>query len=336
VTATVLGALVALALCIPPAAPLDVEGYRTRLLSIETLLLHKQRDAAADEARALLSQTVDWGTARLPTDSYVLLRIANPKQEGVVAPLRALLSAFSTAPPSSAGVPPLDRAALAALAREEADRAASGALAGPSLGKLPFSEVLAGAAKRVLQWMKERLRDFWRWLRKWLFPRAQVTSDKPASRLVTVVLVGAGIVLLAALLAALLSVRRRGVPLTPLVLAPAPDVDANPLSRTGSEWVQRAQALAAAGRHREAIRAWYHALLVSCYRAGLLHHQMGFTNWEYVRSLGADVPWRARFSELTGRFDLEWYGRAESSPEALDAFSHEAFAILGELEGAKA
>jgi hypothetical protein len=336
VTLSAAVALLGLVLSSPQAAPLDVEGYRARLMSIEALLLAQRREAAADEARALLSQSVDWGTARLPTDGYVLLRIANPKQEGVVAPLRALLSALASAPTPGVGVPPLDRPALAALARDEAERAASGALAGPSFGKLPFSEVLAGAAKKVLHWLKERLREVWHWLRKWLFPAAPRTSDAPASLLVNLVLVGAGIVLVVALLAALLSVRRRGVPLVPLVLAPAPDVDANPLSRTANEWVQRAQALAAASRHREAIRAWYHALLVSCYRAGLLHHQMGFTNWEYVRSLGTDVPWRTRFSELTGRFDLEWYGRAESSPEALDAFSHEAFAILGELEGAKA
>lgn len=325
-----------LGLSSPPAAPLHVQAYRAHLLSIEALLLRNERGAAAQEARALLGQTVDWGTVELPTDGYVLGRIANPKQEGVVAPLRALLSALPSVPPGVGAPPPINRRALDALAEAQAESPESGALGGPRVKKLPFSEELARAVKGALHWVKERLRDLWRWLRKWLFPAAPAEQDKPASMLVNVVLVGAGIVLLTILLAALLSIRKRSAPLATVALAPAPDVDADPLSRTANEWVQRAQALAAAGRHREAIRAWYHALLVSCYRAGLLHHQTGWTNWEYVGSLAADVPWRGRFVELTGRFDLEWYGRAESSPEALDVFSLEAGAILGEVKGASA
>jgi hypothetical protein len=324
-----------LGLSSPPPAPLDVEAYRAHLLAIEALLLHNQRVAAAQEARALLGQTVDWGTVQLPTDGYILGRIADPTKSGVVAPLRALLSALTSAPPG-VGAPPIDRQALAALAKAQAEGPESGALGGPRVKKLPFSEELARAVKGALRWVRDRLRDLWRWLRKWFFPAAPAKQDKPASMLVNVVLVGAGIVLLTVLLAALLSIRRRSAPLATVALAPAPDVDADPLSRTANEWVERAQALAAAGRHREAIRAWYHALLVSCYRAGLLHHQTGWTNWEYVGSLAADVPWRGRFVELTGRFDLEWYGRAESSPEALDVFSLEAGAILGELQGASA
>ena len=64
---------------------------------------------------------------------------------------------------------------------------------------------------------------------------------------------------------------------------PASQRDADPLSREQDEWEKYAAELAAAGRLREAIRAWYHAVLVGLFRAGLLHHHKGRTNWEYVR-----------------------------------------------------
>lgn len=328
-----LAALVGLTLCSSTTASLGLEAYRARLSSIEVLLLRHERATAADQARSLLGQTVDWGTGQFPTDRYVLEPIADATQEGVVAPLQALLSALPSATPPGAGAPPLDRQALSALVRRQVEAAASGSLGGPSLRKLPFSEVLTRRMKQGLHWAGQRLKELWRWLRKWLFPEQLKKTEGTLSSLVMVVLVGAGLILLTVVLAAVLSLQRRSPALPAVVLAPAPDADADPLSRTANEWVQRAHALAVAGRHREAIRAWYHALLVSCYRAGLLHHQTGWTNWEYVRSLATDVPWRGRFAELTGRFDLEWYGRAQSSPEALDAFSDAAGAILGELDG---
>jgi hypothetical protein len=166
-----------------------------------------------------------------------------------------------------------------------------------------------------------------------LFARSQwqqTTEGSPG--LLTSVLLGAGLVLVTALLAFVFTSRRREPALEATAPGPAPaDADVDPLSRTVSEWEQRARALAASGQYREAIRAWYHALLVSCYRAGLLHQHTGWTNTEYARALGADVPWRGRFQELTGRFDVEWYGRVQSSEEALDAFAGEADAILGDI-----
>ena len=61
--------------------------------------------------------------------------------------------------------------------------------------------------------------------------------------------------------------------------------DEDPLSRGASEWERYAAQLAAAGRLREAIRAWYHAVLVTLYGANILHYRKGRTNWEYVAGL---------------------------------------------------
>jgi hypothetical protein len=318
--------------------PLDVPAYRARLLSVEARLLAQDRLAAAQEARALLEQSVRWGSDTLPVDHSVLLPIADVQKEGVVAPLHALIAALPLATAPASG-PSVDRPALAALALKAAGRSAQGS-AEETLGALPFHEQLSKWLKSAASWVKERLRGAWhwlgKWLRKWWASQRPEREEKASTRLVLLVEVGAGLILLALVVAALLALRRR--PSTPVLqtLSPAKDVDADPLSRTVNEWVARAQALSREGRHREAIRAWYHALLVSCYRSGLLHHQPGLTNWEYARSLGQDVVWRSQFAELTGRFDLEWYGRAQSSAEALEAFAGETGVLLGVLDGAPA
>ena len=335
---TLLHLVVACALASASPGPLDVEAYRERLVSLEARLLARDRPAAAQEARALLEQSVRWGSETLPVDRSVLLPIADVQKEGVVAPLRALLAALPSAREAAPG-PSVDRRALAALALKMADRSAKGSVDETSWGALPFHEQLQKWFRSAASWVKERLRDAWRWLVKWLkkwWGQRPEKEGKASPQLVWLVEVGVGLVLLLVAVAALLGMRSR--PSAPSREAPAPakDVDADPLSRTVNEWVERAQALSREGRHREAIRAWYHALLVSCYRSGLLHHQPGLTNWEYARSLGPDVAWRGQFAEVTGRFDLEWYGRTQSSAEALEAFAGETAVLLGVLDGARA
>jgi hypothetical protein len=94
--------------------------------------------------------------------------------------------------------------------------------------------------------------------------------------------------------------------------------DADPLSRGANEWERYAAQLAAAGRTREAIRAWYHAVLVTLYSASILHFRKGRTNWEYVSMLAPSLTWRGRFVELTRQFEVEWYGLHESAEETLE------------------
>src|SRR5205085_4280663 len=80
--------------------------------------------------------------------------------------------------------------------------------------------------------------------------------------------------------------------------------DEDPLSRGATEWERYAAQLAAAARFREAIRAWYHAVLVTCYSAHILHYRKGRTNWEYVAAIGPRVDWRPELVHLTKRFEL--------------------------------
>jgi hypothetical protein len=110
--------------------------------------------------------------------------------------------------------------------------------------------------------------------------------------------------------------------------------DEDPLSRGASEWERHAAELAAARRWREAIRAWYHAVLVALFRQGLLHHQKGRTNWEYAARLDPGLAWRPAFMELTSLFDREWYGRRASDAEALAECAHTARGLLQAVRGA--
>jgi hypothetical protein len=104
--------------------------------------------------------------------------------------------------------------------------------------------------------------------------------------------------------------------------------DEDPLSRGATEWERYAAQLAASGRIREAIRAWYHAVLVTLYAAGILHFRKGRTNWEYVAALSPEIAWRSEFVTLTRRFEEEWYGRERSAIEALEDVSGHAREIL--------
>ena len=122
--------------------------------------------------------------------------------------------------------------------------------------------------------------------------------------------------------------RFQGTTLTDWLIA------ADPRSRAADEWIRYAQELLALGRHREAIRAWYHAILVGCWSNGLLHHRVGLTNWEYALALSAANSWRARFLDLTQRFDQAWYGGRVEIDES-HAFALEAEQILAQLRAAK-
>jgi hypothetical protein len=111
--------------------------------------------------------------------------------------------------------------------------------------------------------------------------------------------------------------------------------DENPLSREASGWEEHARELAAERRFREAIRAWYHAVLVALFQAGLLHHQKGRTNWEYVARLDPRLGWRPGFVALTRLFDREWYGRRACDAAALAECAREARGVLVAVRSAE-
>ena len=92
-----------------------------------------------------------------------------------------------------------------------------------------------------------------------------------------------------------------------------------------------AQGPDAAQIFREAIRAWYHAVLVTLYKRGIVHYRKGRTNWEYIATIPPATSWRPALVEMTRHFEREWYGRDRSSPEALADSQALARRLLREL-----
>jgi uncharacterized protein DUF4129 len=262
---------------------------------------------------------------------------SNAKAARAAAPaLRRLVASFPSEErserPAAAPTPPNTKLLEAIRARE--------ALAElPEGGQLPevrggLFAALVGFLEPIAQAISDFVTKLWEWFLD-LLPES-ATGQGGAS--LNFVIVVALLVALALVLAWIgwkaIRNRRRGA--APIEAGPAPlppVADDDPLSREANEWERYARELAAAGRAREAIRAWYHAVLVSLYRAGTVHYRKGRTNWEYVSAVPPGTAWRSGFVDLTRHFEREWYGRDRSTPEALRESEDMALGLLSSVRG---
>jgi hypothetical protein len=312
------------------ALVLQLPEYRQRLAAIDAQLANGQTAQAAQAAHELVDAKVMANGQDLTADRWALAPIS--RGEPHWARLRELIASLAGAAPSA----PAPRPELLAEIRAEqqiAPPAKGGVLAAPDWSQRPLLERIRHAVGSVLLRIGELANEVIQWLFEDGGSRPEQRAGTP--RRVVGLLAGAVVVILVAVLGlAISSLRRHRVP-APDRRAERRREDDDPLSRTPSGWEARALELAAEGRAREAIRAWYHALLVRCYAAGLLHYRLGRTNWEYARALPPQVSWRPRFEELTRQFDLEWYGREQSTAEALGAFAAGAAEILRALGPAR-
>jgi hypothetical protein len=309
------------------ALVLQLPEYRERLAAIDAQLQRGETARAAKAAGELLDAKVMVNGQELSADRWALLPVS--RGEPHRARLRALIEGWSNAPET--GARGLQPKLLEEIRQQQelALPARGGELTSPDLPQKSLVERLRDWLKRALQWLADRVGDFL----DWLFGKDEVKTGKADAAKGSVVWVlGGAVVLILVLVLALALASLRGGRSPALARSPVnPSLDDDPLSRTVAGWETRARELAAEGRAREAIRAWYHALLVRCYAAGLLHYQRGRTNWEYARALGHQVAWRGQFEELTRQFDVEWYGREASTAEALGAFADGAGEILRAL-----
>jgi Domain of unknown function (DUF4129) len=300
------------------AAPLGLPAYRARLEKIDALLLAGDRARAAAAAQKLLGEKVQAGEEEIVPAAWALEPIARGDPHR--SRLRGLIDGLAQG--GLAPSPAADRKLLEALrrAQDAAGPAAGGKIAPLAAPELPFFEQVLSWMGTAARWIASRLGDLWNWLAG-LFPTGTARQlGLASSRITGLVLIGVGLIVVLVVALAVLS-RARPPPVLAVRSRSVPEKDEDPLSRSAGGWEARARDLAAQGRAREAIRAWYHALLVHCYGAGVLHYRRGRTNWEYAHALSPSLLWRPRFEELTRWFDLEWYGRAESTPAALEAFS---------------
>ncbi len=144
-----------------------------------------------------------------------------------------------------------------------------------------------------------------------------------------VLLVGLALAVLTVALYLYLSSRRR--PRTPKSSAAtgtepsAADSEARQvLEESPSELWRQAEALAGAGRFRDAVRLLYLAVLALLHRQRLIRFEPMRTNGEYVRQVRlseqAPASLHDPFHQLTDQFEAKWYGERACDPNDYRAY----------------
>jgi hypothetical protein len=321
----------------PGSGPLSLTGYVAALDALRADLEAARLDEARAAAPALRAREISWANETLSPDPTVLdavARVKTPAEARLQATrVRRLVEALAGDHGSATVAPQPDILSRMATAPEIQ---AGGEAPRLRVEPLTFPQQVEATLLAVADWIVEALRKLGKWLRRlWPSPRTPDEGEVGATATVAVAFAVVVAVLLAIL--AVRAIRRGGgAPMDAVssgVVSSSRDED--PLSREASEWESYARELARRRRWREAIRAWYHAVLVALFRSGLLHHQRGRTNWEYVSHLSPDLRWRAGFVSLTRRFDREWYGRRTSDGPALSECAREAREVLRAVRGAE-
>ncbi|MEA2338397.1 MAG: hypothetical protein QOE82_2404 [Thermoanaerobaculia bacterium] len=325
--------LIAIFIALPlHAATLTLDQYTAALTRIRSLIAAGQIADARAEAAALSGSDVVSPNGRFQTDSTLIAEVnkAKPRDLGVETRIDATLAALRTAAPAKGTV--VDQKLLQQLQREQTlpELKRGGDINGIR-ARTPFLERVGEVIGSAAKWVADKVIRFAEWLNR-LWPDSG-TKEKPAAsssmRWTVGTLVGLILLILGVLAFEVIRRSRKNAARVVEERAPlASTRDDDPLSRGANEWERYAAQLAAAGRLREAIRAWYHAVLVTLYAANILHFRKGRTNWEYVAAVGPERAWRPHFIELTRRFEEEWYGAEESSSDALDACRADAQRVI--------
>jgi hypothetical protein len=317
---------------------MPIAEYVQRLESIDTLLGRNALAGARSEARALLGAEITWSRGTFTADDSVLQPIVDATSAQGEHRARLLSALVELRRASGMETASGDRKLLERIAAEQEvpPLASGGAIPTTVDADLPLLERIAQSIAEMLAWIRKQIMRFLEWILEFLFRRNP--NESSSSALMRWAIYAVVAVILLVLLVLAVKVLRRSSASAPAAAETSVPLgsraDEDPLSRGASEWERYAAELARAGRFREAIRAWYHAVLVTSYAAGILHFRKGRTNWEYVALLGPTVPWRPEMIELTRRFEREWYGSEQSTQEALDECGRRAAGIIGALRGA--
>jgi len=300
-----------------PAFALTTREYGRDLDRLRTLLDARKIEQAHVEATALMGSEVEGG---FHVDDTLLRSVIEATSPDVRLQSRLATTAAQLRASTSGTLSAADQKLLREIEANQTPDALKegGEVFPPELVNASLFTRIEDAMVKMFDWIAEKLGKFFDWLKRF-WPDIKVKERPTAGMRWIVGSVVALIVIVIAVLALEVIRRSRRRPLD-LVAESEPassTADADPLSRGANEWERYAAQLAAAGRIREAIRAWYHAVLVTLYGEGILHFRKGRTNWEYVSTLAPNVAWRGEFVKLTRRFEREWYGSERSSDDAL-------------------
>src|SRR5688500_18000732 len=316
------------------AETITLDHYLSSLERIQQLLATNELDAARNEARAMSAHDDASSQGAYHADSSLLDAIANAQRADVQlrSRLAVMIDEIKEAPADNIPIDPklLQRVA----AEQDVPELVKGGEVATTPKTTPILERVVETIGSMFRWIGEKFGKLLDWLFD-LLPKRMVEGPGATGGMRWIV--GALVIVIVLLIILLaIEVTRRSRAKAAVVEESAPlgsKRDEDPLSRGASEWERYAAQLAAARRFREAIRAWYHAVLVTCYSAGVLHYRKSRTNWEYVSALAPSVPWRPEFITLTRRFEREWYGSDQSTPEALDDCRSHARAIIESVRG---
>lgn len=316
------------------AATIPHSDYRAKLQQIADAIERDDLSAINDVAIFLDGKKVASPSGTFEADPSLLSPLKNLNAPGELARfkprLKRLLDALpetdAAAPPKTPAIELNSVEALERLRRDEAINMPQkdGEISGDEIVDSAYYTTIRDALKRAINWIDETADWLFKWLRSFFPKDADATGPAGISTLIIKIAVVLFAVTAIAIVVYILMRRNawNSRPMTALVSAPvASSKDADPTSRNTSEWENYAAQLAASGRHREAIRACYHAVLTSFFRAGFLHYRKGRTNWEYCYALPLNISWRDRFFELTGFFEVEWYGKTRSEPEDFNTYA---------------
>ena len=330
--------LLLMALCAPDDGPITMEAYREELRNILTSVEAGDVFGAQETARELMKRKVVHRSIEFTPDPSIVGELERAPDESRMtdlAPrLEALLRALEDAPSEVSSSKP-DPKRLENLRRQQAleNPVRGGDLTIPE-GEVPqsWTEWIGSVLERV----GDLIERFFKWLGRTFFGNSRVNTPSTGTNFAMPGLVTILVVILLTIIGALAIIALRKGEAPSMEFAASTGTsrdkrDEDPLTRTAGEWERRAIELAAAGRYREAIRAWYHAVLVTAFRAGILHYRRDRTNWEYASSLGPQVDWRPAFLEATRDFEREWYGRRNTAEETAEIFSRSARGILDRL-----
>ena len=314
------------------AETISLDEYIASLERISALLAANQLPAAKAEATRLTPLDIAGPSGRFHADGTLLLAIANARDNELPLRTRVDVTIEELRVASSAPARRADRKLLekVAAAQEVPELVPGGELA-TKPAPTPLIVQVFQSIQRAYDWVADKIQRFLEWLLD-LFPSIEPGDPGATDGMRWIV---GGLVTVIVLLVVLLAIevtrrsRRRKPELVESTEPIGSTRDEDPLSREGSEWERYAAQLAASGRYREGIRAWYHAVLVTCYADGILYFRKSRTNWEYISALSPALAWRADFIQLTRAFEREWYGAENSGVDAFEDCEARARSIIG-------
>jgi len=324
--------LLAILLIANSLSAMTIRDYARSLDRLRSLLASRQIQQAHIEATALMGKDVDDG---LQVDDTLMRSVIEATTGDIKLISRLALTAAQLRALSTGATSPADQKLLRELEKQQSAEALKpgGEVFSRELENASILTRMAEATRKAFDWIGEKLGNFFDWLKKF-WPDIRLPKERPTTGMRWIV--GAVVALIAIIIGVLafevIRRSRRRAAEAMVESAPASSArDADPMSRGANEWERYAAQLAAAGRIREAIRAWYHAVLVTLYGNGILTFRKGRTNWEYISTITPTIPWRGDFVKLTRRFEHEWYGSANSSPDALSECRGVARGILNQV-----